>query len=73
MSWRLGNSIRLRLKQVALRNLSDDEDINRDWEDIKENIKASAKDSLGLQELKPYKPLFDEECLDFYEWVLLSP
>jgi hypothetical protein len=28
---------------AALGNLSDDEDINRDWENIKENIKTSAK------------------------------
>ena len=41
---------------AALENLSDDEDINRAWEDIKENIKTSAKESLGLQELKQHKP-----------------
>jgi hypothetical protein len=35
-----------------------------DWENIKENIKkTSAKDSLGLHELKEHKPCFDEECL----------
>jgi len=48
-----------------LGNLSDDEDINRAWENIKENIKTSAKESLGLQELKQHKAWFDEECLDF--------
>jgi len=37
---------------AALENLSDDQDINRTWENIKENIKTSAKDSIGLQELK---------------------
>jgi len=31
---------------AALENLSDNEDINRAWENIKENIKTSAKDSL---------------------------
>jgi len=41
---------------VALENLSDGEDINRAWENIKETIKISAKDSLGLHELKQYKP-----------------
>jgi len=48
MSWRLGNSIRLRLPNrfAALENLSDDKDINRAWENIKENIKTSAKKSL---------------------------
>ena len=36
----------------ALGNISDDGDINRAWENIKENIKTSAKESLGLHELK---------------------
>ena len=31
---------------TALENLSDDQDINRAWENIRENIKTSAKDSL---------------------------
>jgi len=35
-----------------LENLNVDEDANRAWEDIKENIKTSAKESLGLHELK---------------------
>jgi len=48
-----------------LENLSDDEDINRAWKNTKENIKTSAKESLGLQELKQNKPWFDEECLGF--------
>ena len=47
---------------AALENLSDSEDINRVWKYIKENIKTSAKDSLGLYELKPHKPWFNEEC-----------
>jgi len=47
---------------AALENLSDDKDINRAWENIKEIIKTSAKDSLGLHELKWHKPWFDEEC-----------
>jgi len=41
---------------AALENLSDGEDINRAWENIKENIKTSAKESLGLQELKQHEP-----------------
>jgi len=48
---------------ATLENLSDDEDINRAWENTKENIKTSAKESLGMHELKQHKPLFDEECL----------
>jgi hypothetical protein len=50
-----------------LENLSDSEDINRSWENIKENIKTSAKENLGLYELKQHKPLFDDECLQFLD------
>jgi len=50
---------------AASDNISGDEDINRPWENIKKKIKTSAKESLGLQELKQHKPWFDEECLDF--------
>ena len=39
-------------KFAVLENLNDDEDINRAWENIKENIKISAKQSRGLYELK---------------------
>ena len=50
-----------------MENLSDNRDINRAWENNKENIKTSAKDSLGLHQLKQHKPWFDEECLDFLD------
>jgi hypothetical protein len=43
-----------------LENLSDSKDINRAWENIKENIKTSAKDSLGMHTLKQHKPWFEE-------------
>ena len=52
---------------AALENLSEDEDLDRTWGNIKENIKTSAKDSLGLHELKQNKPWFDEECLDYLD------
>ena len=52
---------------AALENLNDDEDVNRTWENIKENIKTSVKDSLGLNELKQHEPWFDEECLGFLD------
>jgi hypothetical protein len=42
-----------------------DEDVNRAWENIKESIKTSAKESLGLHEWKRQKPWFDKECLGF--------
>jgi len=45
---------------AALENLSDSEDVNMAWENIKENIKTSAKESLGLHELNQHKPWFDE-------------
>ena len=38
------------------------ENINRTWENIKENNKTSSTQSPGLNELK-YKLRFDEECL----------
>ena len=50
-----------------MENLNDDEDVNRTWENIKRNIKTSAKESLGLLELKQHKPWFDEECLGFLD------
>jgi len=48
---------------ATLENLDDDEDVKRTWENIKENIQTSAKESLGLHEFKQNKPWFDEECL----------
>ena len=33
---------------AALENLNDSKDINKDWENITENIKTSAKESLDL-------------------------
>jgi hypothetical protein len=46
-----------------LENVSDDDDINRAWKSIKEDIKTSAKESLDLHGIKQHKPWFDEECL----------
>jgi hypothetical protein len=45
---------------AALENFGDSEDINRAWENIKENIKTSAKKSLSLYELTQHKSWFDE-------------
>jgi len=52
---------------AVLENLTDDEDVDRTWENIKENIETSAKERLGLHELKQNKPWFDEECLGFLD------
>ena len=54
------NEIRNRF--AAMENLSDGEDINRAWENIKKNTITTAKESLGLRELKQLKPWFDEDC-----------
>ena len=48
--------------------MNDDEDVNRTWENIKENIQTLAKESLCLHELKQNKPWFGEECLGFF-WI----
>jgi hypothetical protein len=45
-----------------LENLDNDGVINRVWENIKENIQTSARESLGLHESKQ----FDEECLGVF-------
>ena len=46
---------------AELENLIDDKDINRTWENTKENIKTSVEESLGLHEYKQHKPWLDEE------------
>jgi len=43
-------------RSAALGNSDDDEDVNRTWENIKENIQTSAKERLGLDEFKQNKP-----------------
>jgi hypothetical protein len=45
---------------AALENLNVDEDVNSPWENVNENIKTSAKESLGLNELKQHKPWYDK-------------
>ena len=43
-----------------MENVDDNEDINRAWQNINENTNTSAKDCLGLYDLKQHKPWFDE-------------
>jgi hypothetical protein len=43
---------------AALENLNVSEDINMAWENIKENIKISAQESLDLREWNQHKSLF---------------
>jgi hypothetical protein len=47
---------------AALEDLDAEVEINNAWETIRENIKISAKESLGYFELKKHKPWFDEGC-----------
>jgi hypothetical protein len=54
--------IELSNRFAALENLNYSGDINRTWENIKENTKISAKKTLGLYNRKQHKPWFDEEC-----------
>jgi hypothetical protein len=49
-------------KFAALENLNAEVDINKTWETIKENIKISAKESLGYYELKEHTLWFEEGC-----------
>jgi len=48
--------IKMSKRFAVLENLHDSKDINRAWENIKQNIKTSAKQGPGLYELKQYKP-----------------
>jgi hypothetical protein len=59
--------IKISNRFAAFENLSDSEDINRAWENMKEDIKTSSKESLGLYELKQHKPWLDEEFLGFLD------
>ena len=47
-------------RSADLENLNDSKNINLAWENIIQNNKTSAKDSLDLYELKQHKPMFYE-------------
>jgi hypothetical protein len=59
----LKNSIRLKSEKkfAALENFEDSGDINRAWDNIRQNIKIFAQESLDYCESKHCKPWFDEE------------
>ena len=59
--------IKIANRITALENLNDSEDINRVWENIKENVRTLTKENLGLYELKQHNPWFDEECSRFLD------
>jgi hypothetical protein len=48
MEFRKQHQIQISDRFATMEKLSDSEDINRAWEDIKENIKISAKGSPGM-------------------------
>jgi hypothetical protein len=47
---------------AAFEDLDAEVEINSAWETIRENIKLSAKESLGYFELKKHKPWLDKGC-----------
>jgi hypothetical protein len=53
--------VTIRNKFAALENLEDSGDINRAWDNIRENINISAEGSLDYCESKHRKPWSDEE------------
>jgi hypothetical protein len=59
--------VKIKNKFAALKNLDDNGDINRAWQTIRENIRISAKESIGLCESKSYKPWFNDECLKLFD------
>jgi len=59
--------IKISNRFAALENFNDREDIKRVWENIKQNIKTTAKGSLGLYIFKQHKSWFDEESSRFLE------
>jgi hypothetical protein len=46
---------------AALEDLDAEVEINSAWETIRENIKISAKESLGYYEMKKHKPTEDAQ------------
>jgi hypothetical protein len=50
-----------------LENLDTEANINNYWETIRENIKISAKESLGYYELKQHKPWLTEGCSKLFD------
>jgi hypothetical protein len=49
-------------ESAVLENLEDNGGINMAWDTITENIKISAKESVGYCASKHHKPWCDEEC-----------
>jgi hypothetical protein len=54
--------VKITKRFAALENFDDNVDMNSAWENIRENINISAKESLGHYDLQQHKPCFDGEC-----------
>jgi hypothetical protein len=52
---------------AALEDLDTELEINSAWETIRENIKITAKESLGYYDLKKHKSWFDEGCSELLD------
>jgi hypothetical protein len=52
---------------AALEDIDVEVEINTIWETIRENIKISAKESLGYYEPKQHKPWCDEGCSELLD------
>jgi hypothetical protein len=61
------HQIKISSRFAALENLNVSEDISRSWENVKENIKISAQESLDPHERNQHKPWFDAECAKFLD------
>jgi hypothetical protein len=59
--------VTIRNKFAALENLEDNGDINRVWDNVRENIKISVQESLGYCELKHRKQWFGGECSKLFD------
>jgi 50S ribosomal subunit-associated GTPase HflX len=59
--------VKISNKFAALENLDDDVNIKRAWETIKQNIKISAKESLGYYKSMQHKPQFNKVCLELLD------
>jgi hypothetical protein len=54
--------VKITYRFAALEYFDENVDMNRAWENIRENIKTSAKESLGHYKLQQRKTWFDDEC-----------
>jgi hypothetical protein len=62
LEFRKHHQIDITKRSAVFENFSDSNDINRAWENTKEEVKTSAKENLCLYEMRQHKPWFVEEC-----------